>query len=320
MKKDVLEIRYEALFRIVVNRYSGVTPISIKKYLIDEVDFNFESNAKNDAEYLEKKTAYINKEVTEAIKLLSHKPKIDKEIESFPLVEDEVSEQEIEDYENYPHTLLIGIPEILQNGQKGRKNSAYRLNSNIKFSIEDEYDLLLATRHLYNLYRVDPETDINSPMITFLTKKRDTIYIDDDYENKNLTLLIDTFVQLNTHKVYMPKKQYDLQLLLILISLKADLNITVQNQKSTFNMNNVAIEELVFGMDYFNMVCDGMSIKIEDTNQIKLIESSCDNTLADNIVAVTQILDNYPPFVKEYFEKKIDHFKGVHEFFFQDLE
>lgn len=316
MKKEVREIHYETLFRIVKQRYNGVTPISIKKYLLEEDTFKFETDAKSEAEYIEKKTFYINKEVSKVLKSLSNKPSIDlSEEDDYFFDEYEADEQQIEDYENYPHTLLIGIPEILISGKNGKKNSAYRLNTNIKFSIEDDYELLLATRHLYHLYNMNNKTNITSSMVTFLTQR-----YNDDHGWNELKLLTDTFVQLNTHEVYMPDKEYDLQLLLILISVKADLNITIQNQKSTFNMNNVAIEELVFGTDSFNMVCAGMSVKIEDTNQIKLIESSCDNTLANNIVAVTQILDNYPPFVKEYFEAKIDHLKGIHEYFMQDLK
>lgn len=315
MKKEVRELHYETLFRIVVQRYDGVTPISIKQYLLDESDFKFKTDAKDKAVILEKKTAYIHKEVNEALKKLSYKPVTEEDDpEGFP-PEDDTNEQEVEDYESYPHTLVIGIPEVLKDGRNGKKNASYRLNTNVKFSIDDEYDLLLATRHLYNLYTAENGHDVNAPMVRFLTQRRDTI---DDFEFKDFSLLIDTFVQMNTHEVYYPN-EYSLELLLALISLKADLNITIQNSKSTFTMSKVSINELVFNTDGFSLVCDGMSVVIKDMNEIKLIESSCETSFKENSISVRKTLEHYPAFVQEYFEKKIDHLEGLILYFNLDL-
>lgn len=319
MNKDRLDVHYETLLRIVVERYDGLSPNSIKQYLLDEIDFKFKKDVDDEKVYLEKKTAYVFAEVTRALKTLSNKPKVDDNRSDFEPDEDEATEQQIEDYEEYPHTLVIGIPEILSNGKKGRKNSAYRLNTNIEFSIDDDYELRMATKHLYNLFSVDKEQDVNDPMVAFLTQRRSVIE-DDDLLFKELKLLTDTFVQINTHEVYNPNKQYTLDFLLKLISLKADLNITIQNSKSSFKMNNVAIEKLIFDTDKFNMICDGISVIISDMSEIKSIESACDTPLKENIVVIGKIFENYPLFVKEYFEKKVDHLEGVHEFFFQELE
>jgi len=318
MNKDRRDVHYETLFRIVIQRYNGLSPNKIKQDLMDEIDFEFQKDIVDKKVYLEKKTNYIFAEVTRALKVLSNRLKVEDNKSGFDPYEDEATEQQIEDYEEYPHTLVIGIPEILNNGKKGRKNSAYRLNTNIEFSIDNEYDLRLATKHLYNLFTVSNEQDVNDPMVAFLTQRNNDI--DDDLLFKDLTLLVDTFVQLNTHKIYKPKIEYHLSFLLQLISLKADLNITILNSKSTFTMNNIAINELIFDTDKFNMVCDGMSVIINDMSDIKSIESACDTSLKENILSVRKIVDNYPSFVKEYFEGKIDNLESVHEMFFQSIE
>lgn len=318
MNKDRLDVHYETLLRIVIERYNGLSPNSIKQYLLDEIDFKFKKDIDDEKVYLEKKTAYVFAEVTRALKTLCNKLKVKDNKSDFDPDEDESTKQQIEDYEEYPHTLVIGIPEILSNGKKGRKNSAYRLNTNIEFSIDDDYELRMATKHLYNLFSVDKEQDVNDPMVAFLTQRRSVIE-DDDLLFKELKLLTDTFVQINTHEIYNPNKQYTLDFLLKLISLKADLNISIQNSKSSFKTNNVSIKKFVFDTDKFNMVCDGMSVVISDMSEIKSIESASDTMLKENIVAVGKTLENYPPFVKEYFEKHIKIITDTTDIFFQPL-
>jgi riboflavin synthase alpha subunit len=120
------------------------------------------------------------------------------------------------------------------------------------------------------------------------------------------------------HEIYLPNKQYTLDILLTLISLGANINIDIKNEKSTFSLRNIVMNELIFDIDKFQIVCDGMSLTINDMKDIKLIESASENSISDNISQLQNSLVNYPNEIQDYFKKKIENFKTVNQIFSQE--
>lgn len=318
MKQERLNIHYETLYEIIDNRYKGLTPDSIKNKLINsDVDFEIETPKSNSSKTLEeKKTEYIRSEVGRALNVLTKNAKSIQELEDYDdtfYFSDDVDDKQREDYKFYPNSLIIGEAKILNNNKVSSRNGTYRLNHNIKFSITDREDLRISAKYLYMLFTVEKEHDVNDSMVLYVTQAKKIIT-----DEKDFTKLIDTFVQLNMHEIYMPNKQYTLDILLTLISLGTNINIDIKNEKSTFSLRNIVMNELIFDIDKFQIVCDGMSLTINDMKDIKLIESASENSISDNISQLQNSLVNYPNEIQDYFKKKIENFKTVNQIFSQE--
>ena len=324
MNQDALRVHYATLCEIVCSRYNGLSPKIIEQRLdeIDDaessIDFNtnFEKSKKNKTSE-EKRMDYIHAEVSRALKILTKQPVLDEwESEDFNI--DELDDEkfdfnddlEKEDYCNYPHTLVIGI----KNKKSNLRNSSYRLNRNISFSSQYSKDeFKIACKFLYTLYATETRHLINSDMVTFITKEKD---ISSKQNNKTLTLLIDTFVQLELHELY-TNNMYSLDILLGLISIKANLNMIIKNKNSVIELKNIVINELVFAKDNFQIVCNEAILTINDIKDIQLIESSNENSISTNISQMQSVLLEYSENVQKYFEKKINDFLTTHKIFFQ---
>ena len=321
MNEDRLNVHYETLYRIIEQRYNGVTPESIKSFCINsEIEFKIDESKNGSSKTIEEKREdYIYAEVGRALKVLTKKAKTAEEIEdnedTYYFDDEDVDEKQREDYKYYPNSLVVGEPEKLNNNKVSKRNATYRLNKNIKFSITDREELRISSKFLYMLFKVEKEHNINDEMVAYLTQKKE---IAPDDEGKELTRVVDTFVQINTQEVYMLKKLYTLDFLLIMIELKASINIQIQNNKSTFSLKNIVIDELLFCKDKFDIVCDGIKITINDIQNIKLIESATTKNIHENILDLQHILSEYPDKVQKDFNDLIEYYKGICQIFFQD--
>lgn len=322
MNQDALRVHYATLYEIVCSRYNGLSPTIIEQRL-DEIDdaessIDFNTNpqkSKKNKTSKEKRMDYIHAEVYRALKILTKQPVLDEcEFEDFDI--DELDDEDFnddlekEDYCNYPHTLVIGI----KNKKSNLRNSGYRLNRNISFSSQYSKDeFKIACKFLYTLYATETKHLINSDMVTFITKEKN---ISSKQNNKTLTLLIDTFVQLELHELY-TNNMYSLDILLGLISMKANLNMILKTKNSVIELKNIVINELVFGKDNFQIVCNESILTINDIKDIQLIESSNENSISTNISLVQNILLEYSENIQEYFKQKIDDFSTAQNIFFQ---
>ncbi len=321
MNEDRLNVHYETLYRIIEQRYNGVTPESIKSLCINsEIEFKIDESKNGSSKTIEEKREdYIYAEVGRALKVLTKKAKTAEEIEdnedTYYFDDEDVDEKQREDYKYYPNSLVVGEPEKLNNNKVSKRNATYRLNKNIKFSITDREELRISSKFLYMLFKVEKEHNINDEMVAYLTQKKE---IAPDDEGKKLTRVVDTFVQINTQEVFMLKKLYTLDFLLIMIELKANINIQIQNNKSIFSLNNIVIDELLFCKDKFDIVCDGIKITINDIQNIKLIESATTKNIHENILDLQHILSEYPDKVQKDFNDLIEYYKGICQIFFQD--
>jgi len=320
MNQDRLDVHYETLYRIIEQRYNGVTPESIKSSCINsEIEFKIDESKKGSSKTIEEKREdYIYAEVGRALKVLTKKAKSAEEAEDnekiYDFYNEDVDEEQREDYKYYPNSLVVGELKKLNNNKVSKRNATYRLNKNIKFSITDREELRMSSKFLYMLFKVEKEHNINDEMVSFLTQKKEIAL-----ENKGLARLVDTFVQINTQEVYMLKKLYTLDFLLIMIELKASINIEIQNNKSIFSLKNIVIDELLFCKDKFDIVCDGIKITINDIQDIKLIESATTKNIHENISDSEHILSKYPDKVQKSFNDLIENYKGICQIFFQDL-
>ena len=105
----------------------------------------------------------------------------------------------------------------------------------------------------------------------------------------------------------------------MLISLEADINIIIdRNKRSLLNLKNIKLQELVFGTDTMTIVSDDINVKINDINEITLIESSSNNTLQENINQTRDILSKHTSDFKDVMEQLINNFVDMQELFFQD--
>lgn len=320
MKQDRLNIHYETLYKIIECRYKGLSPESIKKVLINsDIDFDIDTPKKDTTKTLnEKKLDYINSEVGRALKVLTKNAKSNNELEDYDDKfyfddESDVDDKQREDYKYYPHSILIGEAKVLNNNKVSKRNGSYRLNKNIKFSITDSLELRISSKFLYMLFTTEKENDVNDEMVSYLTQRKEI-----ESENQEFSTLIDTFIQLSMHEIYMPNKQYTLDILLILISLGATINMNIQNHKSTYTLNNIVIDELNFEQDKFDIVCDGIKFTISDLADIKLIESACSSSISDNIFKLQKILPNYSKEFQKSFIELIENFESVHQIFMQN--
>ena len=110
---------------------------------------------------------------------------------------------------------------------------------------------------------------------------------------------------------------YSLDILLGLISMKANLNMIIKNKNSVIELKNIVINELVFAKDNFQIVCNEAILTISDIKDIQLIESSNENSISTNILQMQSVLLEYSENVQKYFEKKINDFSTTHKIFFQ---
>lgn len=324
MNEDVLRVQHGTLYEIICSRYKELSPRTIEKRLeeIEDAEFRIEfitKSGKNKAGKSDeqKRISYIHAEVSRALKLLSKQPILDEyeamEFDIDELENKKLSKLEKEDYSKYPHTLVIGIKAILKDEKIGVKNSGYRLNRNIKFSQKfQNEDLLIATKYLYMLYTSGSKHIINSDMVTYITAYRNN---PKKQNNKYLTLLTNTFVQLELHDIIV-KNEYSLDILLGLISINAEINMTIQNKNSIFELKNVKINELIFDKNKFQIVCNEAILTIDDIKDIQLIESSSKNNIITNIEQIQGILLEYSENVQEYFNTKIKDLKTLNELFF----
>jgi hypothetical protein len=319
MNQDRLNVHYETLYRIIEQRYNGITPESIKSSCINsEIEFKIDESKKGSSKTIEEKREdYIYAEVGRALQVLAKKAKSAEEIEdnedTYDFYDEDVDEKQREDYKYYPNSLVVGEPKKLNNNKVSKRNATYRLNKNIKFSITDREELRISSKFLYMLFDVEKEHNINDEMVYFLTKKKETTP-----EFKGFSRLIDTFIQINTQEVYMPNKHYTLDFLLTLITLGASININIQSKKSIFSLNNIVINELLFDKNKFDIVCDGINITINDIQDIKLIESATTKNIHDNISELQDILSEYPDKIQKGFNGLIENYKGICQIFFQD--
>lgn len=326
MNEHRLEIQHETLFKIVLVKHTTIPPVAIEKHVRKEIDF-LHTHENNNKSAVQKKDDYIHTEVTRTLKKLCHEPLTTQEIKDYTYFPDEDDIDDIdeideideilksEEYKYYPYSLIMKERVTINKQGTEKRSVGYRLNKNIDFFVEDKFDLRIATRLLYNLYHVQPEYDLKAPMVRYLThRKKSTTQI---HELQNLKLLTDTFIQMNIYKLSILEKSYYLIHLLKFISLEANLNIEIQNSKSTYSLKNITINKILFDTNKFNIFCDGISISITEMSEIKLIESACENSLNSNILAVFEILDNYPVFVKEYFQSEIKNIEEINSIFFQ---
>ena len=188
MNQDRLNVHYETLYRIIEHRYNGVTPESIKSSCINsEIEFNIDKSKKDLSKTIEQKREdYINAEVGRALKALTKRAKSSEEIAeneyTLDLCDGEADEQQIEDYEYYPNSLVIGEAKKINYNKVSKRNATYRLNKNIKFSITDKEELRMYSKFLYMLFEVEKEHNVNDEMVSYLTQKRDMAF-----ESKGLT-------------------------------------------------------------------------------------------------------------------------------------
>lgn len=313
MKQDRRNIHYATLYEIIVNRYEGLTPDSIKRELIDSnVDFEIEKPLQNTNKTLmTKKEEYINAEVSRALKQLTKSKLPEMEVEV--CLDEELTEQQQVDYEYYPHTIVIGEPKVTNSGKPSKRNAYYRLNKNILFSTVDRHELEQASNFLYLQFTNNENALVDDDMVKYITSERKTI-IEDDYND----FLVDIFVQITTHKDRVADKKYSLHLLLVLVSLQAKVNIQVKSKDSIYNLNNIVIDSLVFNKDKFDIKCNGIQFTLSSIEDIKLIESASINTIKENIKQTDKILDNYSEELQKYFKYFIDKFILPYDIFFQD--
>lgn len=162
------------------------------------------------------------------------------------------------------------------------------------------------------LYTSGSKHIINGDMVTYITAYRSNLK---KQNNKYLTLLTNTFVQLELHDMIV-KNEYSLDILLGLISINAEINITIQNKNSIFELKNVKINELIFDKNKFQIVCNEAILTIDDMKDIQLIESSSKNNIVTNIEQMQGILLEYSENVQEYFNTKIKDLNTLNELFF----
>lgn len=313
MKQDRFNIHYATLYEIIVNRYEGLTPDSIKRELVDSnVDFEIEKPLQNTNKTLmTKKEEYINAEVSRALKQLTKSKRPEIEVEECD--DEELTEQQQADYEYYPHTIVIGEPKITNSGKPSKRNAYYRLNKNIQFSTTDRHELEQASKFLYLQFTNNENALVDDDMVKYITAERKTI-IEDDYKD----FLVDTFVQITTHKDKIKDKKYSLHLLLTLVSLQAKVNIQVNSNNSIYALNNIAIESLVFDKDKFDIKCNGIQFTLYSIEDITFIQSASINTIKANIQETDKILCNYSEALQKYFRYFVDNFTSPYDVFFQD--
>lgn len=315
MKQDRLNIHYETLYEIVTHRYSGLTPDSIKQKLIhSNFDFEIENPLENTDKTLStKKEDYINAEVSRALKQLT-KSKLP-EIEVEDCDDEELNEQQQVDYEYYPHTIIIGEGKVTSSGELSKRNAYYRLNTNIQFSMTDNLELKLASNYLYLQFTNSENALVDDDMVKFITAER-KMAMEDDYKD----FLVDTFIQITTHKDRVTEKKYSLHLLLVLASLQAKINIQINSNSSIYNLNNIVIDSLVFDKDKFDIKCNGIQFSLSNVEDIELIESASTNTIRENIQETDKILPNYSKELQTYFKDFVNNFTGPYDIFFQDYQ
>ena len=98
--------------------------------------------------------------------------------------------------------------------------------------------------------------------------------------------------------------------------INAEINMTIQNKNSIFELKNVKINELIFDKNKFQIVCNEAILTIDDIKDIQLIESSSKNNIITNIEQIQGILLEYSENVQEYFNTKIKDLKTLNELFF----
>jgi hypothetical protein len=317
MKQDRLNIHYETLYILIKNRYTGIAPQYIKNELIDtEYEFWIDTPKNNSSKTLEERIGdYIKSEVGRALNLLTKNAKTLDELEDYDDTfyfdeNEDIDDKQREDYKYFPHSLIIGEPKKLTNNTLSKKNATYRLNKNIKFSITDTEELKICAKFLYMLFTVEKEHDINDSMVSYLTKR--------NINDKEFKTLIDTFVQISLHDIYIKKKSYTLDILLALVEIGAEININIKNEKSTFILNNIIVTELIFSKKQFDIVCDGIRFSINNMDDITLIESACNKTIKENILETQKLLPNYSEEIKKLFSALIEDFETIHQVFFQE--
>jgi hypothetical protein len=318
MKQDRLNIQYATLYEIILQRYSNVTPDSIKQKLINsEFDFEIENPIENTNKTLTiKKKEYINSEVSIALKKLSKSKKTDEELEDYDdtyYFDEEVSKEQKVDYKYYQHAIIIGVPTTTSSGKPSKRNAYYRLNKNIQFSTTDRHELEQASKFLYLQFTNNENALVDDDMVKYITAERKTI-IEDDYKD----FLVDTFVQITTHKDKIKNKKYSLHLLLTLVSLQAKVNIQVNSNNSIYNLNNIVIDSLVFNKDKFDIKCNGIQFTLSSVEDIKLIQSASANTIKRNIQETNKILHNYSESLQKYFKYFVDNFTSTYDIFFHN--
>ncbi len=321
MKQDRLNIHYETLYILIKNRYIGITSKCIKNELIDrEYEFCIDTPKNSSSKTLEEKIEdYIKSEVGRALNVLTKNAKTLDELEdyddTFYFDEDEnIDDKQRKDYKYFPHSLIIREPKKLTSSSTlSKKNAFYRLNKNVKFSITDQEELKISAKFLYMLFIVEKEHDVNDEMVRYLTKKN----ISSNNGNEFRTL-IDTFVQISLHDIYMKKKNYTLNILLALVEIGAEININVKNEKSTFTLKNIVITELIFNKNQFDILCDSIKFSINRMDDITLIESASHKTIKENILDTKKLLPNYSKDIQKLFNTLIEDFETIQQIFFQD--
>ena len=308
MKQDRLNIQYQTLYKIVRQRYKGVTPESIKKEMIDSMfEFEFEVDVKKNDKSLEtKKRDYIYSEVTRTLKILTKSKKSEEESEDYYPFDEDSNDEQYEDYKYYPHSLLIGVKELTKQGIERKRNVAYRLNKNIKFSISDYNELKLATNFLYLQFTNNDEALVDDDMVKHITKTQVKQFI------------VDTFIQITTHKDIIKNHSYSLHLLLTLIELKANINIKIKNNTSAYTLNNVLINELTFNTNSFEIKSNGLQISLSDITEIEHIESSSPNSIRENLKNAEDELMQCSPEFQKKFKNFVEKFLIPYDIFFQD--
>ncbi len=104
---------------------------------------------------------------------------------------------------------------------------------------------------------------------------------------------------------------YSLDLLLSLIKLKSNINLSIQTNSSKIDLSSVKIKSIIFDTNYFTIKFNNTTITLTDINQIKLIQSYDNSGLSEDI----EKLNEYPTEVTEPISKLIKDLEIKEEMF-----
>lgn len=151
----------------------------------------------------------------------------------------------------------------------------------------------------------------NSLILVNLIIKKDTFGLETDFIKQtvsNIGLTLTNYTKEDTDS-------YSLNLLLSLIKLKSNLNVSIQTNSSKMDLSDVKLKSIKFNKKSFDIQFKNTTVTLTDINQIKSIQSYHTDGLREDIEKLKTILTEYPTEVTSPIRELIDGLENVEDIF-----
>ncbi|MCX6076461.1 MAG: hypothetical protein NTW78_06180 [Campylobacterales bacterium] len=292
------EIKNKVIRHMILCRYDGVTPK-------DVIDIYF-PNIKTKSERMKIQRTFEKLEKGGIVKSTSLK----KDYKKF----------KYKSWESYE--VIVG-DKVFENERKVEKKDIRKPNTN-KYVLSKS--IKLKDKKEYSEDDIKPISLMIGKMLTdkddYIDYSESLIYLNDYISDK--FALQTNFIKNTVSKVGITfinhikgDKPYPLNLLLSLIQLKSNLNVSIQTDTSKMDLSGVKIESIIFGKKSFDLKFKNTTVTLKDISEIKSIQSFEESDLEKDIEKLKTILSEYSNEVTKPLTDLIDGLIDIKNIFFQ---